>query len=571
MLNDSASANTPFGISITHRAVSSGAEDELFRPYTIDTGMVELVDYMGSDSTVERVATAGHGRHIFGTAALNQGELINYLVAKGITDPFRFVQMKFNLRCPIEAALVFVYAREASVNEYSGRYSTMLESGEHLTPTKLNQQQNVDEIIKIYESTRENNAQQYKKLLSIDFARELARSGLGINNDTKFFWKIDLLSFVNLYQRAQKFLKHDEIMHSYLDELASITRRLAPLAWDALINPLENIPILQVPSDDEVVDAPLCKASTASALTKRVTVQTIEDLLFKQIPLFGEISQGHGAVQAVEYMGDDSALAQAARVSYGQGTKKRQDDIQLIHSLVRDEHTSPIEMAELAVESKLPVFSDPRQAGRHRTLDMHGFMGYTPIGSQSYKPDNSQMMYQDRKDRQGRSVLMTPEDQEIVRLTQSTSYENAINAAQQLRTLGASETIVRKNKGVGFFTRGSRTGDALNWARFFKLRSDPHAQYEVRVYSHAVEQLYKAQLPHTFDAFRTYMLDALKFSTHEQSVLSKIDIEALRTVILADNRFSKPKKDAPLEREPTREGEGFLKKLEQLKRDRINL
>jgi len=112
-------------------------------------------------------------------------------------------------------------------------------------------------------------------------------------------------------------------------------------------------------------------------------------------------------------MGDDSSFAQAARTSYGKGTKKLQDDKNLIKSLIRDLHTTPIEMAELAFESKSPVFSDPRQLGRHRTLEQHGFMGYTPIGSQFYFPSDSEFKHQDRLNRQGRGKEMSPEEREI--------------------------------------------------------------------------------------------------------------------------------------------------------------
>ncbi len=523
--------SSPFGVNLTRRYVSSGAEDHLYNVNRIRGGTVELVDYMGGDATVERVATAGYGRSIFPENP-SQSQFMDYLVRRGIFAPFSSVQLKFAIQSPIETALSLVYEQRASVNEYSGRYSEMLSDSflpttesvlgslQHVSGGLLEDSQRAQQISEILHRGRKEIFERYKALLGLDLARELARSGLGTDNHTRYFWKMDLPSLYNFIRRERRF-HHSAVdpTTNYLECLEKIALDTAPLSWRALRNmdSSKKVINLTMPIDDEVVDGPLSAAGWEPQETRRVIVPDLEEMLFVANPLLD-----HGAVQAVDYMGDDSAFAEAARTSYGKGTKTLQDDKHLIRSLIRDLHTSPIEMCELTVEAKIPVFSDPRQAGRHRTLDHHGFMGYVPKGSQFYMPPESELKYQDRKNRQGRGNDMEPEEKVRAQVLLRESFEIEKANAVLLRDLHAPEELVRAQKGVGFYTKTWRTGDSHNWGHFLMLRIDARAQKEVRDYAQEVNNSHRAHTPIANESLHTYIINGMRLSEKEIPLIGSI-------------------------------------------------
>jgi len=567
-------SNNPFGINITKRYVSSGGESELYRPQHIGNhGSIELVDYMGGDGTVERVATAGHGAEIFSENP-HREDFIRHLSAKGIYEPFKSVQLKFSFQSPIETALTFVYEPGISVNEYSGRYSVMIDSSrspplenirQSLTGKRL--EERAEQIYNLLRQNRKEASTKYQELIQVDLARELARIGLGIDNDTKFFWKIDLLTLANFVNKQRDLLDTKSHTKEYVESVAETAKSVAPYSWLALTHPeLRKEMILSTPTDDKIVDGPLTEPVWKPSNTSRVTVPDLEKILFERQHFLN-----HGEFQVVDYMGDDSAFAQAARTSYGAGTKTLGDDKNLIRSLVRDLHTSPIEMCELSFESKAPVFIDPRQAGRHRTLDNHGFMGYMPIGSQFYEIPESEMKYQDRKNRQGRGKYMDPEDKEQIK-NLSLGTLNAEKAASiKLRELGAPEEIVRLAKGVGFYTKRWRTGDTHNTGHFLRLRLDAHAQKEIRDYAQLVANAQAAHTPIAHQAIQDYVISGMRLSVKEIELLRNMiqegkitkDVDLSNIDIYKGVGFIVKKKDSE-EKELSREGQGFRAKLERI-------
>ena len=419
---------SPFGNNLTKRYVSSGGEKALFNKYDAgNTGSVELVDYMGGDETVERVATAGHGREIF-PEQIDQKDFIYHLGYRNILPPFKSVQFKFVVQSPIEVALDFVYEPSVNVNEYSLRYSQALESS-HITSFKeLAEHMSLEEAERFYElikKSREKSFTGYAELTGgeIDMARELARSGLGIDQDTRYFLKIDLVSLAN-FSKRMRVKTRSSLSLEYLNIIEKIASNVAPFSWNILRSRGFTgyyIKDLSMPRDNLIVDSSLSHTSWDERETKRVIVPALEEKLFVVKSVLD-----HGEFQIVDYMGDDNSMAQAARVSYGEGTKTLQDNSNLIKSLIRDKHTSPIEMAEIAFESKVPVFSDPRQAGRHRTLDWHGFMGYVPIGDEFYFPDDSQFKHQDRINRQGRGKEMDDEERERAKVILMNTFRDQL-------------------------------------------------------------------------------------------------------------------------------------------------
>jgi thymidylate synthase (FAD) len=526
-------ANAPFGTNKTRRYVSCGGEGELFQSKDIlRHGSIELVDYMGGDETVERVATAGHGRGIFPEKP-GQEDFIGYLGSRGIIDPFRSVQFKFSIQAPIEVALRLVYNQSASVNEYSGRYSVMMDTA--FTPSvndvkdmlgKEGDLQKAERIHELLSSVRERSVGRYKQLISqdIDMTRELARAGLGINNDTRFFWKIDLPSLVDLVEREGAFWERpgSERVMAYVDELARIAGRVAPISWDVLkgLRTEERKDIsLTLPTDDEVVDGPLCPPSWKESETLRKTVPALEEIMFERKGVLN-----HGEFQVVDYMGDDDSFAEAARTSYGAGTKTLQNNNGLIKTLIRDMHTSPIEMAEMAVETKAPLFVDPRQLGRHRTLDKHGFMGYFPLGSQHHFPEDGEFKHQDRKNRQGRGKEMDYQEREFAKGTIADGFQDELHTVGLLRKEGAPEDLVRFAKGVGFYTKTWRAGDTLNWGRFLGLRMDVHAQKESRDIAYLIDDAQKRHTPLANEALHNYWFGGMRLSAQHVNAISESNI-----------------------------------------------
>jgi len=570
-------SESPFGINRTKRYTSEGAERELFVDYPIgDLGTVKLVSYMGGDSTVERVATAGHGAGMIRENPSNS-QLFRYLASRRIAEPFKSVQLKLEIQAPIETALTLVYDPTANVNEYSGRYSIMINEAEKPSIDRIiegmrNREGKIEEraqqIRSLFIENRRNSRIAYDRLIELDMARELARSVLGTDNATRFYWKNDLNSIAELVKTGRARLEKHDPTRDYIEQIAEIAANVAPEAWRTLINGAwntANTPEMQFPRDNEIVDKPLNPSEWGETETKRKVVPELEKVLFSPTEVIGD-----GQIQAVDYMDGYEAIPQAARTSYGKGTKTLQDDINLIRSLVRDRHSTPLEMVELAVESKVPVFVDPRQAGRHRTLDKHGFMGFYPVGDVPYIPTLSEFKYQDRLNRQGRGKEMDPEDAKKAYEIITSTTKDQKEMAQQLRELGAPESIVRQTKGVGFFTRTWRTGDLSNWCKYLGLRLDSHAQMEIREFAKPVAEFLKLQARPAMEAMRDYVFDAMSFSAEEQKFLrenpnlSAIDLET-------PDSFKGHGWVIPLDREDptkgkklTREGDAFRRKLRGL-------
>ncbi len=514
----------PDNSNLTKRHVSSEGEKVLYHEYSIGNhGKLTLVDYMGGDPTVERAATLGHGRAIFPEKP-EQQDFINHLFAKGIYDPFKSVQLKFLITSPIATALHIVYEKTASVNEYSGRYSEMLDTS--YTPSlkalvqrlgTLDASERAKKITEIFVEGRKQSYEHYRGLVEIGMARELARMGLGTDNDTRYVWKIDLFSLANFVKRNQKLLGYDDPALDYIEQIAALASHVAPDSWRALIlepmNPLR----LTSPSDDKIVDPSLSPASWQPQKTRRAIAPGLEGILF-QVKTFLD----YGEFQVIDYMGDENAPAEAARTSYGSGTKKLQDNKNLIRSLIRDFHTSPIEMTELSFEAKSPVFTDPRQAGRHRMLDDHGFMGYTVIGNQFYFPPETEFRYQDKLNRQGRGKEMDLEEKEQAADHLRETLEAEQLRAKKLRNLGAPEDLVRMSKGVGFYTKRWRTGDSHNLNHFLRLRLDAHAQKEVRDLAQCIDEAHAAHVPAINEALKMYIINSVMLSEKEIPLLRRM-------------------------------------------------
>ncbi|MDW8445472.1 MAG: FAD-dependent thymidylate synthase [Acetobacteraceae bacterium] len=253
--------------------------------------------------------------------------------------------------------------------------------------------------------------------------------------------------------------------------------------------------------------------------TLRPTVPAMEALLHRPIPVLD-----HGFVRVVDYMGDNSAVVQAARVSYGRGTKRLQDDEGLIRYLMRHWHTTPFEMAEIKLHVKLPIFV-ARQWIRHRTASVNEVSArYSVLDREFYLPAPEHLAGQSATNRQGRGAALAPEQAEavlrILREDAARCHEHylwLLNEDEEGKPRdpdrqGIARELARMNLTLNVYTQWYWKTDLHNLMHFLRLRADPHAQYEIRAYAEAILGVLEAWVPITARAFRDYRLSAVTLS-----------------------------------------------------------
>jgi thymidylate synthase (FAD) len=231
----------------------------------------------------------------------------------------------------------------------------------------------------------------------------------------------------------------------------------------------------------------------------------------------------YGFVRLVDYMGNDAAIVQAARTSYGQGTKNINEDRYLIRYLMRQRHTSPFEMVEFKFHIKLPIFV-ARQWIRHRTANVNEYSGrYSEMRDEFYVPKPEVVQAQSKDNKQGRDPeLLTFEfTNEIIQniiASQSESYNEYKHYIKQ----GIAREIARINLPLSIYTEWYWKIDLHNLFHFLRLRMDKHSQYEIRIYANVIANIVKECVPLAFEAFEDYLLNTIQFSNAEQKALAKI-------------------------------------------------
>jgi thymidylate synthase (FAD) len=263
----------------------------------------------------------------------------------------------------------------------------------------------------------------------------------------------------------------------------------------------------------------------AEAATRRPTVPALEALLFTAMPLLD-----HGFIRVIDYMGDDAAIVQAARVSYGRGTKRVSEDAGLIRYLMRHRHSTPFEMCELKLHVKLPIFV-ARQWIRHRTANVNEYSArYSVLDREFYIPAPAQLAAQSDSNRQGRgAVLQGDEAAEVLALLRDDAarcydhYAYMLNEdAADPQRQGLARELARMNLTLNAYTQWYWKIDLHNLFHFCALRADPHAQYEIRVYADAILDMVRAWVPAAHAAFVDYRLGAATFSAPMLAVLRRL-------------------------------------------------
>jgi thymidylate synthase (FAD) len=267
----------------------------------------------------------------------------------------------------------------------------------------------------------------------------------------------------------------------------------------------------------------------ASAATRRPTVPALEEMLFQAIPLLD-----HGFIRVIDYMGDDGAIVQAARVSYGRGTRRMSEDASLIRYLMRHWHSTPFEMCEIKYHVKLPIFV-ARQWIRHRMANVNEYSArYSVMDREFYIPEPAQLAAQSAANRQGRGdVLEGAEAAEVLALLRDDAARNYDHYAHMLNETadgtvadesrqGLARELARMNLTLNTYTQWYWKTDLHNLLHFCRLRADAHAQYEIRVYAEVMLETVKAWVPAAYEAFLDYRLGAVNFSAQMLSVLKRM-------------------------------------------------
>lgn len=243
--------------------------------------------------------------------------------------------------------------------------------------------------------------------------------------------------------------------------------------------------------------------------TMRAVSSEIEKILYKPIPVLD-----HGFIRVIDYMGNDSSIVQAARVSYGVGTKRVQEDRGLINYLMRHGHTTPFEMCEIKLHIKLPIFV-MRHWVRHRTANINEYSArYSVLSNEFYIPELEQIARQSETNKQGKSdvAMDTAKGQKVVDTLDDFSKSAYEKYSHMLDDLGLTRELARTILPVSVYTEMYWKIDLHNLLHFLKLRADSHAQYEIRCYANKILDIVKAWVPFTYDAFVNYRQNAVSVS-----------------------------------------------------------
>jgi thymidylate synthase (FAD) len=263
--------------------------------------------------------------------------------------------------------------------------------------------------------------------------------------------------------------------------------------------------------------------------TLRPCVPALEALLLRPLPVLD-----HGFVRVIDYMGDDGAIVQAARVSYGRGTRRVSEDAGLIRYLMRHRHTTPFEMCEIKYHVKLPIFV-ARQWIRHRTANVNEYSArYSVLDREFYIPAPEHLAAQSASNRQGRGAALAPQEAarvlDLLRADAARCYddyawmlnEDAPGQPADPARAGLARELARMNLTLNTYTQWYWKTDLHNLLQFLSLRADPHAQYEIRAYAEAMLETLRVWVPIACQAFLDYRLGAVTLSAQMLAVVRRM-------------------------------------------------
>jgi len=267
--------------------------------------------------------------------------------------------------------------------------------------------------------------------------------------------------------------------------------------------------------------AEIAEQRSTPRMTLRAVSAGMEKHLYTAHPVLD-----HGFVRAIDYMGDDNAIVQAARVSYGAGTKHVQNDEGLIRYLMRHWHSTPFEMCEVKLHVKLPVFV-ARQWIRHRTANVNEYSArYSILDREFYIPEPEQLAAQSVVNNQGRGdILQGEEAARVLALLKSDAaqmYDNYESMLSQDGQQGLARELARMNLPMNIYTQWYWKTDLHNLFHFLRLRADAHAQYEIRVYAEAIAKMTADWVPLAYAAFEDYRMGGVTLSSKAIDVVKRM-------------------------------------------------
>ncbi|MBI68170.1 MAG: thymidylate synthase (FAD) [Chloroflexi bacterium] len=260
--------------------------------------------------------------------------------------------------------------------------------------------------------------------------------------------------------------------------------------------------------------------------TRRATVPAIEEILYQPFDVLD-----NGFIRVIDYMGDDAAIVQAARVSYGRGTKQTRDDQGLINYLMRNAHTSPFEMCAIKLHVKLPIFV-ARQWIRHRMANVNEYSArYSVLDNEFYTPPVEQLSAQSSVNKQGReSFLGTNRAEQILDLLKSDASQSFDHYFQMLNRnqegeeiipgeIGLARELARIGLPLSTYTQWYWKIDLHNLLHFVNLRADSHAQWEIQEYARIMLNILHLWVPLVTKAFINYRTGGAHLSEEGLSVV----------------------------------------------------
>lgn len=239
-----------------------------------------------------------------------------------------------------------------------------------------------------------------------------------------------------------------------------------------------------------------------------------------------------GFVRVIDKMGSDAAIVQAARISYGAGTKHTSQDRALIRYLMRHKHTSPFEMCEIKLHIKLPIFI-ARQWIRHRTANVNEYSGrYSIIKDEFYIPRLEDIAMQSENNKQGRGKALEVKEAKKVRDLIAKQSKEAYENYEKLLEKGVAKELARIVLPQNVYTEWYWKCDLHNLLHLLVLRSHSTAQFEVREYANAICKIIAEWVPFTYEAAQDYRLDSIMVSGPTKKFLKRKDnIEDLESIL----------------------------------------
>ncbi len=269
----------------------------------------------------------------------------------------------------------------------------------------------------------------------------------------------------------------------------------------------------------------------------------------------------HGFVELIDVMGSDQAIVNAARTSYDKGTKKVSSTRQLIRYLMRHQHMGPFEFAEVVFRIRCPLFV-ARQWFRHRMASYNeASLRYSEARDEFYVPNPEWITGQDLRNKQARTSQELAFSQEIHDKMQQESLHN-LQSYNEFIEKGVAREIARINIPLSYYTTFCFKADLRNLMHFFSLRTDTHAQFEIRQYANCMVEMIEEYFPNTLEAWRNYDKNSIKFTA--------IELDMLKTILEEKNldlnqeiqaKFSNPSDSSTLSKNEQQE---FLDKILKL-------